>query len=91
MKLYIVFDKIKLEKDNSRKCMIELRPGVSGNYKGLIFCNSIRETEIILNQVKKILTNGSKSLLTVKEAYQFEWREQNNLGKAQYSKRPRRQ
>ena len=29
-----------------------------------------------LNQVKKILTNGSKSLLTVKEAYQFEWREQ---------------
>ena len=44
-----------------------------------------------LNQVKKILTNGSKSLLTVKEAYQFEWREQNNLGKAQYSKRPRRQ
>ena len=63
MKLYIVFDKIKLEKDNSRKCMIELRPGVSGNYKGLIFCNSIQETEIILNKVKKILyKNFNKEL-----------------------------
>ena len=66
MKLYIVFDKIKLEKDNSRKCMIELRPGVSGNYKGLIFCNSIRETEIILNQVKKILHNNFNKELNCK-------------------------
>ena len=58
MKLYVVFDNIKLDKDNSRKCMIELRPEVPGNYKGLIFCNSIAETEIVLNQVKKILYNN---------------------------------
>jgi len=66
MKLYVVFDNIKLDKDNSRKCMIELRPGVSGNYKGLIFCNSIRETEIILNQVKKILHNNFNKELNCK-------------------------
>lgn len=44
-----------------------------------------------LNQIKKNLKKGSKSLLTVKEAFQFEWSLQNNLGKAQYSRRPRRQ
>lgn len=48
-------------------------------------------SKFTLNQIKKNLKKGSKSLLTVKEAYQFEWRLQNNLGKAQYSRRPRRQ
>ena len=66
MKLYVVFDNIKLDKDNSRKCMIELRPEVSGNYKGLIFCNSIAETEIVLNQVKKILHNNFNKELNCK-------------------------
>ena len=55
IKLYIVFDKIKLKRDNSRKCMIELRPLVNGNYKGLIFCNSINEAEEILKEINSVL------------------------------------
>ena len=55
IKLYIVFDKLNLKNDNSRKCMIELRPGISGQYKGLIFCNSIDESESILRDLSLIL------------------------------------
>ena len=33
--------------------MIELRPNVQGNYKGLIFCDSISESEIILKELSK--------------------------------------
>tara|TARA_Y100000591_G_scaffold323165_1_gene340518 strand:+ start:2695 stop:3966 length:1272 start_codon:yes stop_codon:yes gene_type:complete len=63
IKLYIVFDKIQLKRDNSRKCMIELRPLVNGNYKGLIFCNSIREAEEILKEINVILIkNFNKNL-----------------------------
>ena len=63
IKLYIVFDKIKLKRDNSRKCMIELRPLVNGNYKGLIFCNSINEAEEILKEINSVLIkNFNKNL-----------------------------
>ena len=43
--------------------MIELRPLVNGNYKGLIFCNSIREAEEILKEINVILIkNFNKNL-----------------------------
>ncbi len=38
-KLYIVFDHLKLEKNNTRKCMIELRSSTGGVYKGFIYCS----------------------------------------------------
>tara|TARA_B100000902_G_scaffold51667_1_gene58375 strand:+ start:568 stop:1719 length:1152 start_codon:yes stop_codon:yes gene_type:complete len=50
IKLYILFDNIFLT--NTRKCMIELRPNVQGNYKGLVYCRSIEEAE---NVQKKII------------------------------------
>ena len=63
-KLYIVFDKIKLNKNNLRKCMIEIRDKVSGNYKGLIYCSGLSEAQKIekyLNPIikKTIGTNPS--------------------------------
>ena len=62
-KLYIVFDKIKFQSNNSRKCMIELRPGVSGDYKGLIFSNSIEESNLIIKDLTHILKkNFNKDL-----------------------------
>jgi len=50
-KLLFVFDKLKLPNDNPRKCMVEVRPGVAGHYKGFIYCKSIKEGEEILNSV----------------------------------------
>ena len=43
IKLFIVFDQIKFVKNNIRKCMIEMRPEISGFYKGYIFCSSVEE------------------------------------------------
>ena len=66
IKLFIIFDKIKLPDGNYRKCMIELRPGVKGNYKGLIFCESIQEAELILQDLELILQNNLKKKLICK-------------------------
>ena len=43
IKLFVVFDQIKLVENNIRKCMIEMRPEISGFYKGYIFCSSLEE------------------------------------------------
>jgi tetratricopeptide (TPR) repeat protein len=43
IKLFIVFDQIKLVENNTRKCLIEIRPEISGFYKGLIYCSSLEE------------------------------------------------
>ena len=37
IKLFIVFDQLELNENNTRKCMVELRPYISGFYKGLIY------------------------------------------------------
>ena len=58
IKLFIVFDRIKLHSGNYRKCMVELRPGIKGNYKGIIFCESIQESKLILKDLEIILQNN---------------------------------
>ena len=67
-KLYFVFDKLNLKNNNPRKCMLEMRPEVSGDYKGYIYCFSLSEANEIQNQLtatlnKKINKNIS---ITVK-------------------------
>jgi len=54
-KLYFVFDKLNLKNNNPRKCMIEMRPEVSGAYKGYIYCFSLSEANEIQNQLTTIL------------------------------------
>ena len=62
--LFFIFDKLKLTHNNIRKCMIEFRPNIPGSYKGLIYCNSLEESEYIQNQIIKILDkNFNKQLL----------------------------
>ena len=54
-KLYFIFDKLQLPGNNIRKCMIELRPKVSGTYKGLIYCSSMEEANKILEEINPII------------------------------------
>tara|TARA_B100000787_G_C16195921_1_gene300831 strand:- start:3172 stop:4485 length:1314 start_codon:yes stop_codon:yes gene_type:complete len=49
IKLYFYFNNLKLENNNIRKCIVELRENIKGNYKGYIFTNSIKESEHIVN------------------------------------------
>jgi len=54
-KLMLIFDELKLPKDNTRKCLVEVRPNISGTYKGLIYCSDIAESKQILKITQKIV------------------------------------
>jgi tetratricopeptide (TPR) repeat protein len=54
-KLLLVFDKLKLPKNNERKCIVEMRPEIAGTYKGFIYCKSLNEGKEILNIVQPIV------------------------------------
>ena len=53
LKLYFYFNILNLKNDNIRKCMIELRENVNGNYKGYLYANSINEAK----NIEKIIRN----------------------------------
>ena len=55
IKLFVVFDQIKLVENNTRKCMIELRPDVAGFYKGLIYCSSLEKAYQIANYLETVV------------------------------------
>ena len=64
-KLYVVFDKIKLNKNNQRKCMIETRPKVEGNYKGLIYCSGLSEARDIIKYLLPITKKTIRDDLSI--------------------------
>ena len=53
LKLYFYFNNLNLDQNNIRKCIVELRNNVDGNYKGYIFCKSIDEAK----NIKKIINS----------------------------------
>jgi len=55
IKLFFVFDQLKLENNNTRKCMIELRPEIPGFYKGLIYCSSLQQANDIAVQLDAVV------------------------------------
>jgi len=57
LKLYFYFNNLNLEKNNIRKCMIELRKNVGGNYKGYLYASSINEAKNIEKIIKNDLIN----------------------------------
>jgi len=66
VKLFIIFDSFKFPNNNWRKCMIELRPEITGTYKGLIYCSSISEAEKISNKIHPILQKNLKYKISIK-------------------------
>ena len=63
IKLFVLFNQIKLPKNNIRKCMVEMRPEVSGFYKGFIYCSSLEEAFQISDYVDVIIQQRFKSKL----------------------------
>ena len=55
IKLFVVFDQIKLSENNTRKCMIEMRSEMSGFYKGLIYCSSLKEAYQIADYLEMVV------------------------------------
>ena len=84
IKVYLIFENIKLENHNTRKCMIETRPNINGNYKSLIYCSSIKEAENIKAYILKISKNNLNKNLNIKvkrgcTEYGIKYPEYNNL------------
>ena len=57
VKLFLIFNNISLEKNNLRKCMIDLRANTKTNYKGFIYCRSIQEAKSIKKLLDTIIKN----------------------------------
>jgi|TARA_B110000238_G_scaffold19209_1_gene18848 tetratricopeptide (TPR) repeat protein len=55
IRLFFVFDNLSLEKNNIRKCVVEIRQNVPCNYKGYIYCEGIDEAKKIFNKVSAII------------------------------------
>ena len=68
IKLFIIFDQLKLDENNTRKCMVELREKISGFYKGLIYCSSLEQAGDIADRLQSIIEKkiGAKLPVTVK-------------------------
>ena len=54
IKLYLIFDNVNFKNKNTKKCLIEVRPNIPGNYKGLIYCSSFEEAEVIKKEMIKL-------------------------------------
>ena len=68
VKLNSLFYKFDLEEDLTRKTMIELRPNISGFYKGLIYCNGLNQAEVVKSSLDASLkeTFGAKTISIIK-------------------------
>tara|TARA_B100000900_G_scaffold203687_1_gene172734 strand:- start:2886 stop:4160 length:1275 start_codon:yes stop_codon:yes gene_type:complete len=53
IKLYFIFDNINLTKNNLRKCMVETRNQIKGNYKGYVYCTGLEEAQSVLELIKQ--------------------------------------
>lgn len=58
LKLMMIFEQLKLDNDNSRKCFVELRGGIAGTYGGLIYCTSLEEGNTIAELMRKIVSKS---------------------------------
>ena len=68
IKLYIVFNNIELPNNNIRKCIIEERKEISGNYKGFIYCTGLEEAKNIKLLVEPLIqkTIGNSLNISIK-------------------------
>jgi len=66
IKLFIVFDQLELTENNTRKCMVELRPEISGFYKGLIYCSGLKQAKKVSQYLDSIVKKSIGSGLSSK-------------------------
>ena len=57
IKLYFLFDNLNLKNNNIRKCIVETRKNIKGNYKGYIYCKGLGDAQEVYEIVNKIVVN----------------------------------
>ena len=66
IKVYLVFEQLELDENNTRKCMIELRPAIAGFYKGLIFCSGLEQANQVAEHLNDVIKQRIGSNLPAK-------------------------
>ena len=68
IKLYIIFDNIELPNNNIRKCIVEERKDIPGNYKGFIYCEGLEEAKNLKSLIDPIIfkTIGDNLNISIK-------------------------
>ena len=56
-KLLMIFEKLTLPNDNTRKCMVEGRDDCSGAYKGFVYCQSMGEGKEVHKIVRRSISD----------------------------------
>lgn len=56
-KIMMIFEKTAFPNDNSRKCLVEGRPKITGTYKGMVYCRSIEEGAEIIQMLQPIVSD----------------------------------
>ena len=51
IKLFLIFNDLYLKNNNIRKCIVEMRQNIKGNYKGYIYCENILEAKDIIKKI----------------------------------------
>jgi hypothetical protein len=64
-KLLMIFEKLKLPNDNTRKCICENRDFCSGTYKGFVYCRGIEEAEEVYGIVREVVADDISSEVPV--------------------------
>ena len=65
IKLYFLFDNLNLKNNNIRKCIIETRKNIKGNYKGYIYCKGLEDAQEVYETVNKIVVNENLNGFTI--------------------------
>jgi hypothetical protein len=61
IKLFLVFNNLYLKNNNIRKCIVEMRQNIKGNYKGYIYCESISEAQDIVKKINQKIKEANIS------------------------------
>ena len=59
IKLHFLFDNMTFVK-NIKKCMVEKRKDIDGNYKGFIYCKTVDEAEALKVQIDQLINKSLK-------------------------------
>lgn len=65
-KLMMVFVKLQLPNDNTRKCIVECREQVPGTYKGFVYCTGLDEGKRVLGIIRKTVSEQISQKIPVR-------------------------
>lgn len=65
-KLLLIFERIELPRDNSRKCIIDTRKFSAAKYKGFIYCRGIEEANELCHLMQKEVADNISPDIKIK-------------------------